>query len=47
LNTRLVNDAGRLYTRMGYLQVGVIPQFACRSTGMLDTMVIFYRALSV
>jgi hypothetical protein len=28
LDTRLGNDAERLDTRMGYLRVGVIPQFA-------------------
>jgi acetyltransferase len=46
LDTRLGDDAQRLYTRMGYLQVGVIPQFARSSTGTLDATVIFYRDLS-
>ena len=47
LDTRLGDDAQRLYTRMGYLQVGVIPRFARSSTGTLDATVIFYRDLSV
>jgi hypothetical protein len=38
--------AERLYTRMGYLRVRVIPQFARSSRGTLDATVIFYRALS-
>ena len=45
LDTRLGDDAERLYTRMGYLRVGVIPQFARGSTGTLDATVIFYRDL--
>ncbi len=44
LDTRLGDDAQRLYARMGYLQVGVIPQFARSSTGTLDATVIFYRS---
>ncbi len=46
LDTRLGDDAERLYTHMGYLRVGVIPQFARSSTGTLDATVIFYRDLS-
>jgi acetyltransferase len=45
LDTRLGDDAERLYARMGYLRVGVIPQFARRSSGTLDATVIFYRDL--
>jgi acetyltransferase len=45
LDTRLGYDAERLYTRMGYLRVGVIPQFARSSTGTLAAAVIFYRDL--
>jgi acetyltransferase len=46
LDTRLGDDAERLYTCMGYLRVSVIPQFARSSTGTLDATVIFYRDLS-
>jgi acetyltransferase len=46
LDTRLGDDAERLYTRMGYLRVGVIPQFARGSSGTLDATVLFYRDLS-
>jgi acetyltransferase len=46
LDTRLGDDAERLYTRMGYLRVGIIPQFARSSSGSLDATVIFYRDLS-
>jgi GNAT superfamily N-acetyltransferase len=46
LDTRLGDDAERLYARMGYRRVGVIPRFARSSTGMLDATVIFYRDLS-
>jgi acetyltransferase len=45
LDTRLGGDAERLYAGMGYLRVGVIPQFARNSTGTLDATVIFYRHL--
>lgn len=43
LDTRLGDDAERLYTRMGYLRIGVMPQFARSSRGTLDATVIFYR----
>jgi acetyltransferase len=46
LDTRLGDDAERLYTRMGYLRIGVMPQFARSSRGTLDATVIFYRDLS-
>jgi acetyltransferase len=46
LDTQLGDDAERLYTRMGYLRVGVIPQFARSSSGTLDATVLFYRDLS-
>jgi GNAT superfamily N-acetyltransferase len=47
LDTRLGDAAERLYARMGYMRVGVIPKFALSSAGTLDTTVIFYRDLSV
>ena len=46
LDTRLGDAAERLYARMGYRRVGVIPNFALSSAGTLDTTVIFYRDLS-
>jgi acetyltransferase len=46
LDTRLGDDAERLYNRMGYLRAGVIPQLARSSTGTLDATVIFFRDLS-
>jgi acetyltransferase len=46
LDTRLGDAAERLYTRMGYVRVGVIPKFALSSAGTLDTTVIFYRELA-
>jgi acetyltransferase len=46
LDTRLGDAAERLYARMGYLRVGVIPKFALSSVGRLDATVIFYRDLS-
>jgi acetyltransferase len=45
LDTRLGDDVERLYTRMGYLRVGVIPQFAHSLTGTVAATVIFYRDL--
>lgn len=46
LDTRLGDAAERLYSRMGYRRVGVIPKFASNSAGGLDATVIFYRDLS-
>jgi GNAT superfamily N-acetyltransferase len=46
LDTRLGDAAERLYARMGYRRVGVIPKFALNSAGSLDATVIFYRDLS-
>jgi acetyltransferase len=46
LDTRLGDAAERLYTRMGYTRVGVIPRFALSSSGTLDATVIFCRQLS-
>jgi GNAT superfamily N-acetyltransferase len=47
LGTRFGGDAERLYIGMGYQQVGIIPQFAHRSTGTLAATIIFVRNLSV
>jgi acetyltransferase len=46
LDTRLGDAAERLYARIGYRRVGVIPKFALNSAGTLDATVIFYRDLS-
>ncbi len=46
LDTRLGDAAERLYARMGYTRVGVIPKFALSSAGTLDATVIFYRDLT-
>ena len=46
LDTRLGDAAERLYARMGYRRVGVIPKFALNSAGGMDATVIFYRDLS-
>jgi acetyltransferase len=46
LDTRLGDVAERLYARMGYRRVGVIPKFALNSVGSLGATVIFYRQLS-
>ena len=46
LETRLGDAAERLYARMDYRRVGVIPEFALNSVESLDAMVIFYRDLS-
>jgi ribosomal protein S18 acetylase RimI-like enzyme len=46
LDTRLGDAAERLYTRIGYTRVGVIPKFARSSADSLDATVIFYRDLS-
>jgi acetyltransferase len=46
LDTRLGDDAERLYTRIGYTRVGIIPKFARSSAESLDATVIFYRDLS-
>jgi acetyltransferase len=47
LDTRLGDAAEQLYTRMGYMRVGVIPRFALSSAGTLDATVVFYRELSI
>ena len=46
LDTRLGDAAERLYARMGYQRVGVIPKFSLSSAGSLDATVIFYRNLA-
>ena len=46
LDIRLGDAAERLYGRMDYRRVGVIPEFVLNSVESLDAMVIFYRDLS-
>jgi GNAT superfamily N-acetyltransferase len=46
LDTRQGDNAERLYRRLGYHEVGVIPAYALSATGTLDGTVIFYKELS-
>lgn len=46
LDTRKGDMASLLYQRIGYQQVGEIPQFALSSNGELDATVYFYKQLS-
>ena len=46
LDTRLGDDAERLYTRVGYTRVGVIPDFAANSSGGYSATVFFYKHLN-
>ncbi len=43
LDTRQGDTAERLYRKMGYIEAGVIPDFALSSQGTLDATVIFYK----
>ena len=45
LDTAADNAAG-LYTRLGYVRAGVIPQYALSSDGILESTQVFYRLLS-
>jgi acetyltransferase len=45
LDTRRGDAAERLYERLGYTRVGVIPRYARSATGALDDTVYFYREL--
>jgi GNAT superfamily N-acetyltransferase len=45
LDTVRGNVAERLYEQMGYIRVGVIPNFALSTTGQLEDTVVFYRQL--
>lgn len=45
LDTRQGDAAERLYRRLGYVEAGVIPDYARSSAGTLDASVFFYKAL--
>jgi ribosomal protein S18 acetylase RimI-like enzyme len=44
-DTRRGDAAERLYERLGYSRVGVIPRYARSAAGTLDDTVYFYREL--
>jgi acetyltransferase len=46
LDTRRGDTADRLYRKLGWVEVGVIPQFAISAAGTLDDTVIFYKLLN-
>jgi acetyltransferase len=46
LDTRQGDNAERLYRRLAYQEVGVIPAYALSTTGTLDGTVFFYKNLS-
>jgi ribosomal protein S18 acetylase RimI-like enzyme len=45
LDTRQGDNAERLYRRLGYHEVGIIPAYALSATGTLDGTVLFYKEL--
>jgi ribosomal protein S18 acetylase RimI-like enzyme len=45
LDTRLGDNAERLYRKLGYVEVGIIPSYAQNATGTLDATIIFYKLL--
>lgn len=45
LDTREGDDAERLYPKLGYVRVGVIPQYVSNENGGFDATVIFYKLL--
>lgn len=45
LDTRLGDHAERLYRKLGYVEVGIIPSYAQSATGTLDATIIFYKLL--
>ncbi|MBV9231738.1 MAG: GNAT family N-acetyltransferase [Chloroflexi bacterium] len=45
LDTRLGDLAERLYRKLGYVEVGIIPSYAQNDTGTLDATIIFYKFL--
>jgi acetyltransferase len=46
LDTRRGDTADRLYRKLGWVEAGVIPQFAISAAGTLDDTVIFYKLLN-
>jgi GNAT superfamily N-acetyltransferase len=45
LDTVTAHDAERLYERLGWVRVGVIPGYALRPRGALCSTTVFYRNL--
>jgi GNAT superfamily N-acetyltransferase len=45
LDTRQGDTAERLYRRLGWVEAGVIPDFALNSEGTADATVVFYKRL--
>jgi ribosomal protein S18 acetylase RimI-like enzyme len=43
LDTRRGDTADRLYRKLGWIEAGIIPQFAISAGGTLDDTVIFYK----
>lgn len=46
LDTREGDPSNLLYTSLGYIQVGRIPQFAKSASGELDATILYYKNLS-
>lgn len=45
LDTRLGDNAERLYRKLRYTEVGIIPSYAQNVAGMLEATIIFYKLL--
>jgi acetyltransferase len=45
LDTRLGDNAERLYRKLNYREVGIIPSYAQNAAGMLEATIIFYKLL--
>lgn len=46
LDTIQGDTADRLYRKLGWIEAGVIPQYAMSGTGILEATVVFYKILS-
>jgi ribosomal protein S18 acetylase RimI-like enzyme len=47
LDTREGDVSNHLYTSLGYVEVGIIPNFARSASGGFDTTVLYYKNLSL
>jgi GNAT superfamily N-acetyltransferase len=45
LDTRLGDDAERLYRKLAYIEAGIVPSYARNAEGTLDSTIIFYKLL--
>ena len=45
LDTRSGDNAERLYRKLGYVEVGIIPSYAQNATGTFDATIVFYKLL--